>query len=258
MPDATPSRPNADQNLLFGILALQMDFITRDALIAAMHDWVLNKAKPLGQLLVEQECLRPEQRDALEVLVNLHLERQGGEVEKSLAVVTDDVKRSLAALDDPDIERSLANIPGVNEARPGTTVDQIFEPPRRYSLTRLHATGGIGRIWLAHDGELGRDVALKELRPEQAENAALSARFLREACITGQLEHPGIVPVYELAHHPDGQPFYTMRFVKGRTLTDAARSYHRKRMAGQADSLGFLALPSKIARIGRRPSIAKR
>jgi serine/threonine-protein kinase len=243
MSDCTPSQPSPDRNLLFGILALQMDFITRDALIAAMHDWVLNKAKPLGQLLVEQECLRPEQREALDALVNLHIERQGGKVEKSIAGVADDVKRSLAALDDPDIERSLASLPAVNEAALGTTVDQIPVPGCRYSLTRLHATGGIGRVWLARDSELGRDVALKELRPERAENPALSARFLREACITGQLEHPGIVPVYELAHHPEtSQPFYTMRFVKGRTLTEAARTYHRKRTEGQADSLDFLAL----------------
>jgi len=51
MSDATPSRPSADRNLLFGILALQMDFRGRDALIAAMPAWVLNKAKPLGQIL---------------------------------------------------------------------------------------------------------------------------------------------------------------------------------------------------------------
>ena len=49
----------ADRNLLFGILALQMDFIGRDALIAAMHAWVLDKAKPLGDILVEQRALDP-------------------------------------------------------------------------------------------------------------------------------------------------------------------------------------------------------
>jgi hypothetical protein len=71
--DATPSRPSADRNLLFGILALQMDFITRDALIAAMHALVLDKAKSLGQILVAQNALRADQHGALEVLVNLHL-----------------------------------------------------------------------------------------------------------------------------------------------------------------------------------------
>jgi hypothetical protein len=48
MSASTPTRPSADRNLLFGILALQMDFLGRDALIAAMNAWVLDKAKPLG------------------------------------------------------------------------------------------------------------------------------------------------------------------------------------------------------------------
>jgi serine/threonine-protein kinase len=107
----------------------------------------------------------------------------------------------------------------------------------------LHATGGIGRVWLAHDIDLGRDVALKELRPERAEDSTLGARFLQEALITGQLEHPGIIPVYELVRARDGrQPFYTMRFVKGRTLSAAARAYHDKRMAAQAVALELPAL----------------
>jgi hypothetical protein len=54
--------PNSltDRNLLFGILALQMDFISRDALVAAMHAWVLDKGKPLGRILEEQRALTPE------------------------------------------------------------------------------------------------------------------------------------------------------------------------------------------------------
>ena len=62
---------HADRNLLFGILALQMDFIGRDVLIAAMHTWVLDKAKSLGQILTEQNALRADQHSAIEVLVNL-------------------------------------------------------------------------------------------------------------------------------------------------------------------------------------------
>ena len=92
----------------------------------------------------------------------------------------------------------------------------------RYELLRLHETGGIGRIWLARDSSLGREVALKELLPERIDNPAFWNRFLKEAQITGQLEHPAIVPVYELSRRSENQqPFYTMRFVKGRTLTEA-------------------------------------
>ena len=68
----------------------------------------------------------------------------------------------------------------------------------RYARQRLHARGGFGQVWEARDSQLARSVALKELRPEHEGAAAARARFLEEARITGQLEHPGIVPVYEL------------------------------------------------------------
>src|SRR5262249_33700626 len=128
-------------------------------------------------------------------------------------------------------------------AASGATGNCTPAPGRRYTLTRLHATGGIGRVWLAYDSDLGREVALKELRPERTEDRGVAERFLHEARITGQLEHPGIVPVYELTRRPeDGQPFYTMRFIKGRTLTDAIRTYHDKRTSGRAEPLERVAL----------------
>ena len=68
------SNSPVDRNLLFGILALQMDFVSRDALIAAMHAWVLDKQKPLGQILVEQRALADDARGLLDALVTKHLE----------------------------------------------------------------------------------------------------------------------------------------------------------------------------------------
>jgi serine/threonine-protein kinase len=113
----------------------------------------------------------------------------------------------------------------------------------RYTLTRLHAQGGIGRVWLARDADLGREVALKELRPERAADPAVWARFLEEARITGQLEHPGVVPVYEIVRRPGHEsPFYTMRFVRGRTLSEASRSYHTLRHEGKAGPLDLISL----------------
>jgi serine/threonine protein kinase len=67
----------------------------------------------------------------------------------------------------------------------------------------------------AHDYELGRDIAIKELLVCDRAN---EPRFLREALITARLEHPGIVPVYEAGRWPDGTPFYAMKLVSGRSL----------------------------------------
>jgi PAS domain S-box-containing protein len=113
----------------------------------------------------------------------------------------------------------------------------------RYVRLELHERGGMGRVWVARDTGLARNVALKELHPEVADNPAVLARFLREAKITGQLEHPGVVPVYELARDGDAaNPFYTMRFISGRTLTQASLEYHQKRRASEQVSLDLSAL----------------
>src|SRR5262249_52630248 len=118
------------------------------------------------------------------------------------------------------------------------TTAHLPEARARYTLSRLHATGGIGRVWLAHDDRLGRDVALKELRPERAGNPVVWGRFLKGARITGQLEHPGIVSIYEFGRRPDDQaPFYPMRFVRGRTLAEAVAAFHQNCSRGEAGPL---------------------
>src|SRR5882672_12644867 len=120
----------------------------------------------------------------------------------------------------------------------------------RYVFTGLHATGGIGRVWLAHDRQLDREVAIKELIPENAGDAKVAARFIREAYLTGQLEHPGVVPVYELDRGAGAnQPFYAMKFVRGRTLTNAVDAYHSKRTQGGVDPLEFVALLTAFAAV---------
>jgi serine/threonine-protein kinase len=109
---------------------------------------------------------------------------------------------------------------------------------RRYGIKRFHSAGGLGRVWLVRDESIRRDVALKELRPEQSTDPDSRQRFLNEAQITGQLEHPNIVPVYELSDSPEsGLPFYTMRFVRGQTLRDAIRDHHRRCEEGRAEPL---------------------
>ena len=77
-----------DHNLLFGILALQMDFVSRDALLAAMNVWVLQKATPLGQILIDEGALRADTHALLQAPMQKHLELHGGDAQKSLAAVS--------------------------------------------------------------------------------------------------------------------------------------------------------------------------
>src|SRR5262245_40992740 len=130
-------------------------------------------------------------------------------------------------------------------SQPQPSAPGPFSPTwsERFVRLELHDQGGMGRVWVARDSALDRVVALKELHAELADNPTAMARFLREACITGQLEHPGVVPVYELGRSPDDpHPFYIMRLVKGRTLTQASREYNQKRRAGEDASLDLSAL----------------
>ncbi len=96
----------------------------------------------------------------------------------------------------------------------------------RYRPLWLHASGGLGDIFAALDTELHRRVALKQMQPGHAGNASSRDRFVAEAEITGNLEHPGIVPVYGLGTARDGLPYYAMRFVKGETLSTAIHRVH--------------------------------
>jgi serine/threonine-protein kinase len=223
-----------DHNLLFGILALQMDFITRDALVAAMNAWVLAKHRPLGDLLVEQGALAAARRDLLDGLVQEHLELHGNDAEKSLAALSSlaSARASLEQIADADMHASLAHVSAdrrPQEDSDATRLPMVGTPTSaglRFRILRAHAQGGLGEVFVALDGELNREVALKEIQDRHADDPHSRARFLLEAEITGGLEHPGIVPVYGLGHYADGRPYYAMRFVRGDSLHDAIRTFH--------------------------------
>jgi tetratricopeptide (TPR) repeat protein len=229
MPHATPAGAAADRNLLFGILAVQMDFVSRDALIAAMNAWVLAKHRPLGELLQEQGALTPENRELLDKMTAAHVKAHGDDPQRSLAAVAHpstlgDVAQSVA---DPDLQASVT----AAGATLVTTADRRpAEDGLRYRILRPHAQGGLGLVSVALDAELGREVAFKEIRAGLAEDPTLRGRFVREAEITGGLEHPGVVPVYGLGRYADGRPYYAMRLIRGESLQEALRKLH----AGEA------------------------
>jgi serine/threonine-protein kinase len=98
-----------------------------------------------------------------------------------------------------------------------------FEPPasadERYETGTKIATGGMGEVRACRDLHLGRDVAMKLLKDEHTPDRAMLASFLREARVQAQLEHPAIVPVYDMGVR-GGVPFLTMKRIRGTTLAD--------------------------------------
>jgi serine/threonine-protein kinase len=95
-----------------------------------------------------------------------------------------------------------------------------------YRDLRFHASGALGEVFLARNAELNREVALKFLSPNRTGDPDSLRRFLREAEVTGRLEHPGVVPVYTLGADAAGTPCYAMRFIQGQTLQSAIDSFH--------------------------------
>jgi serine/threonine protein kinase len=231
MSNPAPGDPAADRNLLFGILAVQMDFVSRDALIAGMHAWVLAKHRPLGEILVEQLALSAAHRELLEPLVDAHLRGHGNDPARSLAALGSSAAPALGALQqlqDGDVQASLRQIAGTmnTDGNPNRTLPEPPAARPRFRILRPHAKGGLGEVFVAHDDELNRPVALKEIQTRHAGNRDSRGRFLLEAEITGRLEHPGIVPVYGLGTYADGRPFYAMRFIEGQDLREAIERFH--------------------------------
>lgn len=120
-----------------------------------------------------------------------------------------------------------------------------------YTILRQQGKGGMGRVSVARDEPLQREVALKELLDSVADDPLSRRRFVEEAEITGQLEHPGIVPVYALGMDSQGRPFYAMRLVRGKTLKAAIDDYHQHPTAA-----GLRALLRRFVMVGETMAYA--
>jgi serine/threonine-protein kinase len=225
----------ADRNLLFGLLALQNGLINQIQLVAAFQAWTLDKARALADHLVDRGDLDVDDRSAVDALVARHIKKQGGDVEKSLAVIPAgrSTCESLARLGEADIEASLAHV-GAASTQAGDDIDRTASysvgsatsDGQRFRVLRPHARGGLGAVFVALDAELHREVALKQLLDHHADDPVSRQRFLLEAEVTGGLEHPGIVPVYGLGTYSNGRPYYAMRFIRGDSLKEANERFH--------------------------------
>jgi serine/threonine-protein kinase len=225
---------STNRDLLFGLLALQNDFIDRDTLVDAFHRWTRDVTRPLGQVLLDRGALSTAQHALLAGLVEEHIKRNGGDAEKSLATLhpPTSVVDELARVVWPDLHASLALVsdtrtgPDDDPDRTATVLGESSSLGSRFRILRPHARGGLGQVSFALDRELDRPVALKEIQGRYADDPENRARFVEEAEITGKLEHPGIVPVYGMGHDGAGRPFYAMRFIQGESLKQAIAALH--------------------------------
>ncbi|UQA62322.1 bifunctional serine/threonine-protein kinase/formylglycine-generating enzyme family protein [Polyangium aurulentum] len=123
-------------------------------------------------------------------------------------------------------EGTTREMPPSDTMRVGSMSMPLRDPaqPRdlepRYRLGETLGIGGVGVVLSAEDRVVGRVVALKTLKDGPSASQELAERFLHEARVAGQLEHPNIIPVYDIGRLPDARPYYTMRIVKRQSLQD--------------------------------------
>ncbi len=255
------AKVEADRDLLFGILAVQNGLIEQADLIGALTSRTRKRSSPIAQVLVERGALSEDDRSLLEGLLRRHVAKHGGAADRSLAAfpapgaladrlrqvlaLDQDMETSLASFSsggqtDPPSQSSLtigigSSLPDEETAGESFSLGQSSSEGGRFRLIRRHARGGIGMVFVALDSELHREVALKQMLPQHADDLSSRARFLLEAEVTGRLEHPGIVPVYGLGTNDQGRLFYAMRFVRGQSLKEAIESFHEADARGRRD-----------------------
>ena len=146
-------------------------------------------------------------------------------------------QRSTASKQSYDNETRVGGAKPASPKREGMT-----SGADRYQLLDNFAHGGLGNIWKAEDKAIRREVAFKELLPKALRNKAVVERFVEEAQITGQLEHPGIVPIYDIGYQENGAPFYSMKLVRGSNLEKAIESMHAVPRNSSERNLAFTRL----------------
>ncbi|MFO7735175.1 MAG: serine/threonine-protein kinase [bacterium] len=215
------------KDILYVIFAVEGNFISMEDVANIGAGWAENPSRSLLNRLSEH--IGPSEMRLLHTLVKESLDENSGNIDKSIQSSNrTDVLKTLGGSVGNDASRE-ENFSAYSISR---------EETGRYTFVEEKGRGGSGRVFISFDEHVGRKIAVKELLPEfgskENEDSAketppfsksdrfkrIRRRFIKEARVTGQLEHPSIVPVYEIGKREDESLYYTMKYVKGETLCE--------------------------------------
>ena len=252
-----PPENHLSRQLLFLLFARDNDHISTSSLSDALEELVLAPSISISNWLVDRQKLSKQLAERILSLVEQRLLSGTEDATalfeglSSLGNAVREIDGTLAAtvnlspeLDDAksqlteawksihySLDQHLGKNRGTRETRSPWTED-------RFRIIRQHAQGGLGVVFVAEDTQLRREVALKHIQHQFGDSQTLRDKFVFEAEVTGQLEHPCIVPVYALGTDSQGRPFYAMRFIRGDDLRKHIKAFHegRKNRSTSADS----------------------
>lgn len=237
LPSVSDAGSKAEHDVAFAAALLGSGLLSDRQLSTLLAGWSIHGTMPLSQQAIESGLLTEAQVGEL----NQNAVRTMQETLAEGGDETDDRRPKssnlVAVLDRFDSTGRLARLLGVSStAAAGSSEERASAA--RYQLIRRLGQGGLGTVWLARDLQLQRLVALKEVANAAEASDATVGRFRKEAEITGRLEHPGIVPIYQLCEDEStGRAFYTMRFLGKSTLHDSIAEYHERREEGDEDPM---------------------
>ena len=225
-----------NKDLTLALVAHLNGFLTSEQMVSSFQKWLADPKREFTEYLVQDQVFSRDVMDRLRDFLEVH---DSKEPNASGANDFFSLMTSLSAELQRVANEVLGDSVGVNEGlfsatyksevqQNRDTVIRNFSVDNRFRIVNLHAEGGLGIVSVALDQQIGRDVALKQIKVQFADNAIHRFKFIQEAEITGQLEHPGIVPIYALGKDSNGRPYYAMKFIHGESMRDAIKSFHEQ------------------------------
>jgi len=233
--EGIPGTFKPERDLTFALTLIESGVLSRKQIAQAVKDWTIHGDLTLYDHLNRKGLLPDTDHTSLEETADSKLQKV---LEK-----LDDVDSNISSIRESIVQQldqygRVATVLGLSANDLASTQFQRRVSEAGFQLLRKIGQGGLGVVWLARDEKLKRIVAIKEILRESASQSPEVKRFQREAEITGRLEHPSIVPLYQFGlDEQTDQPFYVMRYIGKKTLEDAIDEFHERRQNGEENSL---------------------